>query len=194
MANAPKPATMAELARLRDAGRAVEIVDGEIVEKAMPSPEHGSAQAALAFLLGPFRGGGGPERPGGWWLMTEVEVLYELDRQVYRHDAVGFRRDRHPSRPAGLPVTARPDWACEVLSTSTARVDTVKKQRVLHRHQVPHYWLVDPERETLTVLRWGADGYTNVLNAEVGEVVRAEPFESIEIAIEELFEPSSLHR
>ena len=121
MANAPKPraATMADFMRAVDAGRAVELVDGEVVEKAAPTPEHGSVQTALGGLLWPLHGRGGP-RGGGWWLMSEVEVLYEVDRQVYRHDVIGFRRDKHPTRPTGFPVKARPDWACEILSTSTA--------------------------------------------------------------------------
>ena len=189
MANTPKrgPATIADLLRAEAAGHAVELVDGEIVEKAHPTGEHASAQAVIAGLLGPFRGRGGPRGPGGWWLMIEADILYEVDRQVYRHDVSGFRRDRHPTRPAGFPVKARPDWACEILSSSTARVDIIKKQRALHRHEVPHYWLVDPERETLLVLRWAAEGYMQVLTAGVGEVVRAEPFDAVEISVSELF-------
>lgn len=189
MANAPKSgsATLEDLARMRDAGRAVELVDGVIIEKALPTPEHGDAQAGIVVGLAPYRGGGGERGPGGWWIMTEVEVLYELDRQVYRHDVVGFRRDVHPARPTGLPVRVRPDWACEVLSTSTARYDTVTKQRTLHRHRVPHYWLVDPERETLTVLRWAEAAYLQVLTADIDQAVRAEPFEAIELSLAELF-------
>src|SRR5579859_5017389 len=132
---APKPpATFAELARLRDEGHAVELVEGEIVYKAMPHPKHGSAQAKLAAILDPFhRGGGGPRGPGGWWLMLEVEVLYAKSKEIFRHDACGFRRDRHPQRPDELPVTARADWVCEILSPTNARIDVVKKQRSLHR-------------------------------------------------------------
>jgi len=43
-------ATVEELAVLRDQGRAVELVDGEIVEKAMPQPEHGAETANLRIL------------------------------------------------------------------------------------------------------------------------------------------------
>jgi Uma2 family endonuclease len=60
--------------------------------------------------------------------MTEVEILYPQNADVYRHDVVGFRRERHPARPAGLPVELRPDWVCEVHSPTTARVDVVIQQ------------------------------------------------------------------
>lgn len=191
MANAPKgkpPATYEDYVRHRDEGRPVELIDGELVEKAMPSPEHGSAQTKLAEVLGPFhRRSGGPRGPGGWWLMTEVDVRYVQSRQVFRHDAIGFRRDAHPTRPTGMPVETRPDWVCEILSSSNARVDLVRKQRTLHHEAVPYYWLLDPEREVLTVLRWSEPGYHQLLTAEIGEVVRAEPFDAIELSIAELF-------
>jgi Uma2 family endonuclease len=182
-----RPGTLEDLARLR-ATHAVELIDGEIVEKATPSPAHGSAQLGLGSqLFLPFnrrRGGGGP---GGWSLMTEVEVLYE-ERQTYRHDVVGWRRERSPARPSEMPVRLRPDWVCEVLSPSNAGDDLVKKLRSLHRHEVPHYWIADPEHRTLTVMRWAPEAYLTVLTAQEDEVVRAEPFEAIEFRMELLFE------
>src|SRR5690606_32234684 len=82
-------------------GERVELVSGEIVRPTSPSPEHGVAQAGLMEVLAPFRRrSGGGSGPGGWWLMTEVEVAY-TGGDVYRHDAVGGRRDRHAERPEG---------------------------------------------------------------------------------------------
>jgi Uma2 family endonuclease len=85
-----------------------------------------------------------------------------------------------------MPVRVRPDWVCEILSPSTARYDIVQKQRTLHAHLVPHYWILDPEHETLTVLRYAEAAYLRVLDAGLGDVVRAEPFEAVEIAVSEL--------
>src|SRR5262245_544384 len=101
-----------------------EVIGGEVVEKASPSAEHGATQAALvATLWSRFhsrRGGG----PGGWWIMTEVEVELE-SHETYRPDVVGWRRERSPERPSGRPVRIRPDWVCEVLSASNADTDLV---------------------------------------------------------------------
>jgi Uma2 family endonuclease len=172
---------------LLQAEEPVELIGGEIVRKASPSPAHGSSQIKLGAVLDAFnRRSGGPRGPGGWWLMAEVEVLYERAGDVYRHDALGFRRDRHPERPKGMPVRVRPDWACEILSPSTARYDVSQKQRTLLAHGVPHYWILDLEHETLTVLRHAETAYLQVLVAGVGDVVRAEPFDAIEIVVGEL--------
>src|SRR5688572_6923431 len=164
-----------------------EVIGGVVVEKASPSAEHGATQAALVATLWQrfhSRRGGGP---GGWWIMTEVEVELEA-HETYRPDVVGWRRDSVPQRPTGRPVLIRPDWVCEVLSASNADNDVVTKFRVYHRNGVPHYWLLDPENRTLIVYRWSQAGYVAVLTAKRDETVRAEPFEAIELADGSLFD------
>lgn len=186
-ATAPKGrATAADLAR-RAGDPYAEIIDGAVIEKAAPSAEHGTAQGALlATLWQRFYGSGGGGRPGGWWLMTEVEVELEAN-DVYRPDVVGWRKDRVPERPAGRPVRSRPDWVCEVLSATNADNDLVVKFRAYQRNRVPHYWLLDPESHTLIVYRWTEAGYLVVLTAKRDETIRAEPFDAIEVRVGTLF-------
>lgn len=184
---AKRTSTLEDLWAIPEHLRFHELIGGELTEKAAPSGEHGDAQAGLVGILrSPFHrnpGGGGP---GGWWIATEVEILLE-GTDLVRPDVVGWRREHCPERPIGTPIKFRPDWICEVISSSNATHDTVKKLRVYHRARVGHYWIVDPRDNTLTVMRWSADGYVTRLRAERGEVVRAEPFDAIEIAVGVLF-------
>ncbi|MBX5482371.1 MAG: Uma2 family endonuclease [Myxococcaceae bacterium] len=120
-----------------------ELVASELVETATPTFEHGAAQHQISAQLGsrfdgPPRGGS-----GGWWFGTEVDVQYASE--VFRHDIVGCRSNRHPQRPSGRPIRQRPDWVCEVLSASNASTDTVRKLRTLQSFEVPHDWLADPD-------------------------------------------------
>jgi len=185
--SAPRKATLEDFWAIPEGERFHELIGGEIVERAAPSGEHGSAQTMLNGLIAlPFnRRSGGGGGPGGWWLETDVEILLGAD--LLRPDLAGWRRDRHPERPVGIPVRRVPDWACEVLSPSNAKNDTIKKLRVYHQNHVEHYWLVDPRDATLTVMHWNAEGYVTRLRAERGEVVRAEPFDAIEIPVGVLF-------
>jgi Uma2 family endonuclease len=178
-------ATLDDFWAIPEADRFHEIIAGEITPKASPSGEHGDAQAGIvgAIRLPFHRSTGGA---GGWWIATEVEVLLD-GTDIVRPDVLGWRRDRCPERPIGMPVRQRPDWMCEVVSQSNAKHDTVKKLRLYHRSQIPHYWLVDPRDATLTVMRWSADGYVTLMRAERGEVVRPEPFQQIELAVGTLF-------
>jgi Uma2 family endonuclease len=179
------PATFAELARREDPRR-LELVDGELVERALPSPGHSRAETKLGVAVDPFNRKGGPRGPGGWWIFTEIHVGYPRG-EVFCHDTAGWRRDRVPTQPHDWPVRIRPDWVCEIISPRHERSDLVVKPRVLHAAEVPHYWILDPEERILLVHRWSSDGYTVVQRAAAGEAVRAEPFEAIELAVAALF-------
>jgi Uma2 family endonuclease len=182
---AEKLATVEDLFAIPEAERRHELIEGVIQPKGAASGRHGAAQRKLAAHVDPFdrrpRGGD----PGGWWLATEVDVYFD-PANTFRPDVVGWRRDRVPRQPEEVLVEARPDWVCEILSTNR-RNDLVRKKRVYHRHQVPHYWILDPDEGTLTVYRWSADGYLELLIAERGEEVRPEPFEAIPLRVGALF-------
>ena len=180
----PRLYTLEDLLAIPEEQRCHEIIDGDLVRKALPSFEHGDAQSALASMIkGPFQLS---QKPGGWWISTEVEVQLAPD-QVYRPDIVGWRRERVPERPRGAPVPVRPDWICEVLSPTNAGTDRVKKLNRYHQFGVPHYWIVDPMDETLAVYRWATEGYLTVLAAQRGDIVRAEPFVALQLPVRILF-------
>lgn len=181
----PGARTLADWLAQPDDAR-LELIDGEFIEKAAPTFEHGIAQGSLLVALkGPFNrkpgGGGGP---GGWWIGSEIDVV--LDGRGYRPDLAGWRRERLPAPPKERPVTVRPDWICEIVSESNRVVDTVKKLRRYHQAAVPHYWLLDQLDRTLTVHRHADAGYVIALRAEAHERVRAEPFDAIEVKVGEL--------
>lgn len=179
------PATLEDLFAIPEGERRHELIEGAIVEKGAASGEHGGAQRKLSAYIDPFDRRPGGRWPGGWWFVTEVEVYFD-PANTLRPDVAGWRRERVPERPRGAPIRIRPDWVCEILSTNR-RNDLVKKKRVYHRHQVPHYWIIDPAEETLSVYRWTPEGYTEILSAERGERVRAEPFDAIPLQVGFLF-------
>lgn len=184
--SARRPATLDDFFAIPEEQRFHELYDGELHEKTAPSAEHGDAQSGVVTAVrGPFQRKPGAGGPGGWWIMTEVEVL--LLGQVVRPDVVGWRRETCPERPTGAPVAVRPDWICEVLSTRNSTTDTVRKLRLYQRASVPYYWIADPQAAMLSVMRLGPDGYITLLTAERQETIRPEPFEAIELFVGSLF-------
>lgn len=167
-------------------GRALEILDGELVEKAAPDQEHGGVAVELISHVAPrYNRRGGGSRPGGWWIRVEVEVRFGDD--VLRPDLSGWRRDRVPTMPEAWPVPVAPDWVCEVLSASTASRDLGPKRDRYHAAHVGHYWVVDRGNRVLLVYRWTAEGYLLARSAGVTETVHAEPFEAVGIFVGSLF-------
>jgi Uma2 family endonuclease len=182
---AHKGATAADLISLGE-GR-YEILSGEIVEKAAPSYEHSDAQGAgITFLRSRFHHGGGPRGPGGWWIVSECEISIE-PHEVFRPDLVGWRRERVRERPSGRAITIRPDWVCEVLSKSNAKTDLVHKLRVYQRAAIPHYWIIDPIEEVLTIYRHRGELYEVALTAERDETIAAGPFDAVPFRVAILF-------
>lgn len=180
-----KPATLADyLAQPEDLR--VELIQGALVERELTGPKHGRALLRLgSSVTARFDRKPGGKFPGGWWIVSDVAV--QFGEEVLRPDLAGWRREQHASFPTERPVVLRPDWVCEVLSPSNARTDRVEKLRTYHHAMVPHYWLVDPEEQTLTVFRYGDGGYVVVLTATAEEVVAAEPFDAMQFPVANLF-------
>jgi Uma2 family endonuclease len=163
-----------------------ELLDGSLVEKET-SGEHAHAQAALcASLFGPFNRRPGGRHPGGWWIATEALIDFGSGQRL-RPDVSGWRREKTPELPRGVVVRIIPDWICEILSPGNVNNDLVKKRRIYYQHRVGHYWIIDPIAQRLEVYRWHSDGYLQVLTAERGERVRAEPFDALELQVGTLF-------
>jgi Uma2 family endonuclease len=184
-ASAKQLATVDDLFAIAEGERRHELIEGVIEPKGAASGRHGAAQRKLSAHVDPFDRRPGRGGPGGWWFATEVDVLFD-PANTFRPDVVGWRRERVPRQPEEVLVEARPDWVCEILSTNR-RNDLIRKKRVYHRHQVPHYWILDPDEGTLMVYRWTPDAYLEILIAERGEEVRPEPFEAIPLRVGALF-------
>ena len=164
-----------------------EILDGELVKKTMPSGRHATVQRRLGGLLDGYDDGSLHRQPGGWWLMSEVEIMLPFE-QLVRPDLAGWRCVRMPEVPDEFPLRLRPDWVCEVVSPSDARRDTVIKYRDYAKAGIPYYWLVDLKQRAVTALQLKNEHYIVQGEAQEGSPLRqVEPFELVEIAIEVLF-------
>jgi Uma2 family endonuclease len=164
--------------------KVAEILDGELVLSPRPAPRHSVASSRIGAALGePFdRGRGGP---GGWWILDEPEI--HLGDQVVVPDLAGWRRERMPSIPELAFFPLAPDWACEVLSPSTERIDRGRKLRIYADAGVPHLWFVNPVERTLEVMRLRDSVWTILAVHSESDVVRAEPFDAVELELARLW-------
>jgi Uma2 family endonuclease len=170
-------ATYADLCAV-PSGQVAEIVAGVLHTSPRPAMPHGMASSALgAEVVSAFQFGRGG--PGGWWIFDEPEL--HLSDDVLVPDLAGWRRERMPDPPAGAYVTLAPDWVCEVVSPGTERHDRVSKLPVYARERVGHLWLINPIERMLEVYRRDAERWLLVATHGDAALVRAEPFDAIEI-------------
>lgn len=156
-----------------------QIVFGVLHAQPRPAPKHALASSELGFeLIGPFRRGQGG--PGGWIILDEPEIRIDDDALV--PDLAGWRTERMPEVPERSHITLAPDWVCDVLSPSTARIDRTDKLAIYAAWGVRHAWYVDPDARTLEVfaletLASGATRWVIAATFSEADAVSAPPFD-----------------
>lgn len=163
-----------------------EILDGELHTMPRPARRHTRSASKLGGeLYGPFwRGIGGP---GGWMILDEPEIHLGPKPDIVVPDLAGWRLERMPDEVEEDDERAyydvAPDWVCEILSPRTEAVDRGKKMRIYRREGVRHAWLINPVTRTLEVYRLEGQHWTLLDTFEDDAVVRAEPFDAIELSL-----------
>ena len=151
MNTARRQATYEDLLKVPDI-LVAEIIDGELVTSPRPASPHARATSVIRADIDPFdRRPGSPGGPGGWWILFEPELHLGADIPV--PDLAGWRRERLPVLEDVAYFELAPDWVCEVVSPSTARIDRVRKMLIYAREGVSYLWLIHPGLQTLEVYR-----------------------------------------
>jgi Uma2 family endonuclease len=163
-----------------------EIIAGRLYVQPRPAGPHAVSASTLGGELnGPFqRGKGGP---GGWWILDEPEVHFVRDVEVCVPDIAGWRRERLPKVPQSHRFEVVPDWICEVLSPSTAKIDRVEKMPLYARYGVAHLWLVHPLERTLEVFALRDGSWTVVGMFKDNDIVQIPPFEALALNLVDLW-------
>ncbi len=178
-----KPARRhATYADVRDASDLVvaELIEGDLYTSPRPAIPHARTASALGQDLRSFDGpSGDPDGPGGWWIIDEPELHFDAD--VLVPDVAGWRRERLPTLPDAPAFTRPPDWACEILSPTTATLDRTRKMPIYARNGVAHLWLIDPTARTLEAYRLEGERWMVASSHGGSTSVRAEPFAAIDI-------------
>ena len=161
-----------------------EILNGRLETHPRPAPRHAwSASNLGGKLTEPFNfGNGGPR---GWRILDEPEL--HLGADVVVPDLAGWRRERLPDLPDTPWFELAPDWVCEVLSPSTARIDRAVKMPLYANADVGYLWLIDPDLMTLEAYELCQDKWL-LLNTLSGEdAVSLPPFDAIAFPLSALW-------
>jgi Uma2 family endonuclease len=143
--------TLEELHSLPDDGNKYELVRGALFVTPPPTVDHEEVAARLDRILAPFvaaSGLGYVYRPRAVIQARGSEV--EPDLMV---------RLPHPNPKAGWDAWPVPLLVVEIISPGTRRRDREQKKAFYLEAGVAEYWIVDPERRNLTIVRPGKDDW-----------------------------------
>jgi Uma2 family endonuclease len=139
--------TLEEFLALPEEKPYLEFVDGEVVQKAMPTEIHGALVAEVVRLLGNYLH---DTREGR--VVTEVRHLSAEDGWIFLPDISMTVNERRPSKGTD-PVEVVPDFAIEVLSPEDRPGRILDRIDLYMRAGVRLLWIVDPEGKSITVHR-----------------------------------------
>lgn len=84
-------------------------------------------------------------------------------------------------------IEGSPTLAIEILSPTTHRIDRQTKAQLYAKHEVPHYWLIDPDQQTLEAYELAGDQYNLVFKAQNAEVFTPSLFPGLSIRLADLW-------
>jgi len=161
-----------------------EIINGMLHTHPRPAPAHALAASSLGGELEPPFSKG-RRGPGGWWIPDEPEL--HLGDEVLVPDLAGWRRERMPTLPETPYFALAPDWACEVLSPSTRRLDLQEKRPIHAQAGVGRLWLIEPADRTLEAFELRDRGGVLIATMKDDEPVSVRPFDAITFSLGELW-------
>jgi Uma2 family endonuclease len=139
--------TLDELHRLPDDGNKYELVFGELFVTPAPTEEHETILARLSAVLVPYvaaRGLGAVFHPRAILRFDDSEAEPDLFVRALRAKP---QRDWDAAPPPLLVV--------EVVSPTTRRRDLVDKRELYLAVGAGEYWVIDPERREVRIIRPG---------------------------------------
>ena len=182
----PKPPRPATYQDVLDAppNMGAELVHGALHLHPRPALRHLRAGSRLgAKLDGPFDSG--IDGPGGWIILNEPEL--HLTQNVLVPDLAGWRRERMATVPDAAWTEIVPDWACEILSPSTRRLDLTEKRDIYAAAGVAHLWLVDPDARTLEGFQIQDGRWLLIAALKDDDEVRVPPFDAVAFSLSALW-------
>ena len=173
--------TYEDYVELPNDGKRYEILDGELSVTPVPSIKHQIASGNLFMLVRQYL----DDNQLGTILFAPVDLILESS-SVLQPDLL-FVAKAHRSIITDRAIEGAPDLVVEILSPTTSRIDRVTKAQIYARHQVPAYWIVDPDQETVEVYLLNVDSYRLEVTLQGEKPAPVPPFTNLKLAAKDIF-------
>ena len=168
-----KEYTIDDIYALPDGQRA-ELIDGRMYMMAPPTRKHQRILLSLSRRIADYL-----EKKGG---SCEVDIvpfavfLNEDDKKNYVEPDISVICDANKLTDKGC--TGAPDWTIEIVSPGSRRMDYYTKLFKYRSAGVREYWIVDPEKNRITVYSFESD---DTAEYTFSEAVKAGIYNDLEI-------------
>ena len=171
--------TVDDFMALGDEVRA-ELIDGELYMMASPRPVHSIAADNLHLLVGPHVRAHGLGR-----VMTAPSDVHLPSGDIVEPDLIYIAAEN-----LGIIqdwIRGVPDLLIEIVSPSNPERNRIVKRALYAENRVPEYWIVEPETQTIEVLRLDGSAYAPAGYFGMGTELVTAAIPDLRVSIDEVF-------
>ena len=160
-------------------GTRAELIDGELYMMAPPKRIHQQITMRLsAAIYNHIKSKSGPcdvyPAPFAVFLTADDKTYVEPDISVICN----------PEKLTEQGCNGAPDWIIEIVSSSSRKMDYSTKNTLYSNAGVREYWIIDPEKERVTIYRYEEDAAPSI--ASFDQHIVSGIYPDLEINIVEL--------
>ncbi len=164
-------------------GYRFEILEGILVKEPSPSMHHQRISRELGYRLITFFNGFDPEGELFYApldvTLTTVNVLQPDLLFISGANREILREER---------IDGACDLVVEIMSPTNRRKDRLQKMEIYRKAGIPHYWLVDPEENTLEAFLLKDGNYTLVFVGGPGDKFNHPSFPGLDLDLDKIFD------
>lgn len=170
--------TIADIEALPEGERA-ELIDGEMFRMDAPSLTHQDLLVNLLLEIELYiRANSGKCK----MVPAPFGVYIKKDDRNYVEPDISVICDRNKLDQKGCH--GAPDWAIEIVSPSSVKMDYVRKVKLYHEAGVREYWVVDAEKEAVTI--YEAGHWDEPVQHSFSERIKAGIFEDLYLELSKM--------
>lgn len=159
-----------------------EILEGELHVTPSPSTKHQEVSGKLFVILWQHV----KEHNLGKVFAAPMDVI--LDPTTIVQPDLLFISKKRLKIVTELNIQGAPDLIVEITSPTTTRIDRFTKKQIYARHDVQHYWLIDPAEQKIILYQLRAGQYQQLTEYSGNDIFRPGLFPNLEIALTELWQ------
>jgi Uma2 family endonuclease len=158
-----------------------EILDGELSVTPAPSTKHQRISGRLYLILAQHALANqlGDVYAAPTDLILAPTTVVQPDLIFIGNDRGGIVTERAIEGPPSLVI--------EILSVTTRRTDRQTKAHLYAKHGVSHYWLIDPDQQSIEAYELSGDQYNLAVKAQNAEPFNPTLFPGLSIALADLW-------
>jgi len=172
--------TYQDYLHLPDDGKRYQVIDGDVYMVPAPIPYHQMVSMNLERILFDYA-----RKEGGRVFHAPCDVVL-TDVDIVQPDIFFICNERvHIIKEKN--IQGAPDLVVEILSPYSEKIDKISKTKLYARFGVKEYWIVDPDRKEVRVLKLKGESYKNQGIFGVQDSFKSPLLKGLEIEVSEIF-------